>query len=160
MSCLSSSNFHQQASPFPANTRMHLMATSLSCHNRVGGSNQRRVTLHTTIKRGEIRKNTCTRLVLLINNVAEIKDSLIISIHIYIFFFFQSTHLRFCEVDEGTFLLREVLGGPLLVLALILEDLDLVFAAEIVAAAAAAHVRHYCWPSDGHRLSCLCRSAT
>lgn len=88
MSCLSSSNFHQQASPFPANTRMHLMATSLSCHDRVGGSNQRRVTLHTTIKRGEIRKNTCTRLVLLINNVAEIKDSLIISIHIYIFFFF------------------------------------------------------------------------
>lgn len=63
-----------------------------------------------------------------------------------------STNLRFREVDEGTFLLREILGGSLLLLALILEDLDLVFAAEIVAAAAAAHVRHYCWPSDGHRL--------
>lgn len=62
-------------------------------------------------------------------------------------------HLGLRKVDEIALVLGEVLRGPLLLLALILEDLDLVFAAEIVAAAAAAHVRHYCGhASDGHRL--------
>lgn len=67
----------------------------------------------------------------------------------------NSTHLGLGEIDEIALVLRKVLRGPLLLLALIFEDLDLVFAAEIVAAAAAAHVRHYCGPSDGlRRLSC------
>lgn len=62
-------------------------------------------------------------------------------------------HLGLREVNEVALVLGEVLRGPFLLLALILEDLDLVFAAEIVAAAAAAHVRHYCGhASDGHRL--------
>lgn len=73
---------------------------------------------------------------------------------------FSPTHLGLREVDEGALFLSEILGGPLLVLALILEDLELVLAAEIVAAAAAAHVRHYCWPSDGHRLPRLRRPPT
>ena len=65
-------------------------------------------------------------------------------------------HLRLGKINEIALVLGEVLRGPLLLLALILEDLDLVFAAEIVAAAAAAHVRHYCGhASDGHRLPCL-----
>lgn len=54
------------------------------------------------------------------------------------------THLRLREIDEIALVLGEILRGSLLLLALILEDLDLVFAAEIVAAAAAAHVWHYC----------------
>lgn len=71
------------------------------------------------------------------------------------------THLGFRKIDEITLILGKVLGRPLLFFALILEDLDLVFATEIVAAAAAAHVRHYCGASDGHRrllLSVLSRS--
>lgn len=64
-------------------------------------------------------------------------------------------HLGLREVNEVALVLGEILRRPFLLLALILEDLDLVFAAEIVAAAAAAHVRHYCGhASDGHRLPC------
>lgn len=146
---------------------MHLMATSLCCHDRVGGSKKKiRCTRRSNGKRererGGGKNNTlCYAQVKLYRNDNTIsvvrwsrrkKEGEFLNL--------IDTHLRLREVDEGTFLLREVLGGPLLVLALILEDLDLVFAAEIVAAAAAAHVRHYCWPSDGHRLSCLRRSAT
>lgn len=56
----------------------------------------------------------------------------------------KKRHLRLGEIDERALLLGQVLRGPLLVFALVLEDLDLVLAAEVVPAAAAAYVRHRC----------------
>lgn len=56
------------------------------------------------------------------------------------------------KIDERTLLLCKILRWSFLILTLILEYLDLVLAAEIIATAAAAHVRHYYFarrPSDG-----------